>query len=208
MSRISIIGANGIFGSAMAQEAVNRGHEVAGTSRSGSSESPIEGVEYRTLELTDTDAVKELADESDVTIISVAGGRETGDYSPVIKAHKDLIDAAPTSRIFVVGGAGGLQTEDGTLLIDTGAIPEEYGAEPRAFIEVLRAYQGSPETLDWTMLAPSPDIAPGEKANSYVLQDDVIAGPFVTTGTFAVAALDEIENPAHRRARFTVADGE
>ncbi|WP_018297323.1 NAD(P)-dependent oxidoreductase [Corynebacterium lubricantis] len=208
MSRISIIGVNGMFGSAMAKEAVSRGHEVVGTSRSGSSEAPIDGVEYRTLELTDTEAVKALTDDSDVTIISVAGGRETGDYSPVIKAHKDLIEAAPASRLFVVGGAGGLETEDGTLLIDTGAIPEEYGAEPRAFIEVLRAYQASPDNIDWVLLAPSPDIAPGEKANSYVLQDDLIAGPFVTTGTFAVAALDEIENPAHRRARFTVADGE
>lgn len=206
MSRISIIGATGMIGSAIAREAQERGHEVIGTNRSGVASNPVQGVTYRALDLTDTDAVMALAVESDVLVISVPGGRETGDFGPVIRAHADLIAAAPTSRIFVVGGAGGLEMPDGTLLINAGVIPEEYADEPRSFVEVLNLYRSADKDLDWVMLAPSPEIAPGEKAEAYVLSDDAPAGDRVTTGTFAVAVLDEIENPAHRRTRFTVAD--
>lgn len=206
MSRISIIGATGMIGTEIAREAADRGHDVIGTNRSGTATNPIEGVNYRALDLSDTNAVMELAVVSDVLVISVSGGRETGDYRPVIQAHADLIAAAPTSRVFVIGGAGGLETPDGTLLINAGVIPEEYAEEPKSFVEVLNLYRASGEKLDWVMLAPSPEITPGEKTQTYKLSDDIPAGDSVTTGTFAVAALDEIENPAHVRTRFTVAD--
>ncbi|MGP6172846.1 NAD(P)-dependent oxidoreductase [Corynebacterium sp. A21] len=206
MSTISIIGATGMIGQDIAREAISRGHQVIGTNRSGATDSPIKGVEYRSVELTDTAAAVALAEESDVLVISVAGGRETGDFSHIIKAHQDLIDAAPKTRLFIVGGAGGLETEDGTLLIDAGVIPEEYADEPKAFVEVLKAYRASAAELNWVMLAPSPVIEPGEKTASHKLSDAVPAGDKVSTGTFAVAALDEIEKPAHQRARFTVAN--
>lgn len=206
MSKISIIGATGMIGQEITREAFDRGHDVTGTNRSGVVDNRIDGVSYRALDLTDTDAVMELAVESDVLVISVSGGRETGDYQPIIQAHADLIAAAPTARLFVVGGAGGLETPDGTLLINAGVIPEEYAEEPRSFVEVLNLYRASDKQVDWVMLAPSPEIVPGKKAESYVLADDVPAGDKVTTGTFAVVALDEIEKPAHRRTRFTVAD--
>lgn len=206
MSKISIIGATGMVGQDIAREAVKRGHQVIGTNRSGTASTPVEGVDYRALELNDTAGVVALAKDSDVVVISVPGGRETGDYTPVIKAHSELIAAQPEARIFIVGGAGGLQMPDGTLLINSGVIPEEYGAEPRSFVEVLNNYRASDVQLDWVMLAPSPEIYPGEKTGSYALELDVPAGEKVSTGTFAAAALDEIEKPAHLRTRFTVAD--
>lgn len=206
MSTITVLGATGLIGSDLTREAAARGHRVIGVNRSGTTDSPVEGVEYRAGNLTDTAGVLALAEGSDVLVISVSGGRETGDYAPVIEAHRQLIEARPKARIFVVGGAGGLETEDGTRLVEAGLIPEEYAEEPRSFAKVLDLYLASPEELDWVMLAPSPEIAPGEKATSYRLADDRPAGEKVTTGTFAAAALDEIEQPAHRRARFTVAD--
>ena len=56
------------------------------------------------------------------------------------------------------------------------------------------------------MLAPSPVIAPGERTGAYVLGTDSPAGESVSAEDFAVAALDELETPAHRNARFTVAN--
>lgn len=206
MSTITVVGATGLVGTDIAREAAARGHRVIGINRSGNTDSPIEGVEYRAGDIADTAQVSALAEESDVVVLSVSGGRETGDYTPVINAHRDIIAAQPKTRLFIVGGAGGLETEDGTRLIDAGLIPAEYAEEPRSFAQVLDLYLASDEALDWVMLAPSPEIAPGEKAESYRLSDDRPAGDKVTTGTFAAAALDEIEKPAHRRARFTVAD--
>ncbi|AGF72851.1 NAD(P)-dependent oxidoreductase [Corynebacterium halotolerans] len=209
MATITVIGATGMIGSAIAAEAAARGHHVIGVSRSGApseAAGAIEGVKYRTGDFSDTDAVVELAGESDVLVVSTASGRTTGDWEPVRTAHRGLIAARPGVRLFIVGGAGGLHTGDGTRLIDAGVIPEEYAEEPRTFAQVLDDYLAAPEDLDWVMLAPSPVIEPGEKADSYRLSDDTPAGERVTTGTFAAAALDEIETPAHHRARFTVAD--
>lgn len=203
---IAVFGATGMVGSAIVTEAAERGLHVIGVTRSGAPENPVDGVEYRTGNLTDTTAVTALAEEVDVLVIATTGNRETGDYSEVLDGHADLVDAAPKTRLFVVGGAGGLETEDGRTLVDAGLIPKEYAAEPATFIKVLDMYRGSAESLDWVMLAPSPSIEPGEKTASYTLSDARPAGEHVTTGTFAAAALDEIEKPAHRRARFTVAD--
>ena len=70
----------------------------------------------------------------------------------------------------------------------------------------MEIYREAPESLDWVMLAPAPQIAPGPAAARYQLGDDHPAGSFVSAGTFAKAALDELEHPAHHRVRFTVAE--
>lgn len=54
-------------------------------------------------------------------------------------------------------------------------------------------------------MAPSPVIAPGKRTGEYMTADDVPAGEGVSTQDFAVALIDEAENPTHRQARFTVA---
>ena len=53
-------------------------------------------------------------------------------------------------------------------------------------------------------------FAPGEARGSYRVDDDVPltddeGSSFVGGADFATAIVDEIEQPAHRRARFTVA---
>jgi putative NADH-flavin reductase len=49
-------------------------------------------------------------------------------------------------------------------------------------------------------------IAPGERTGTYKVGADSPAGGSVSAEDFAVALLDEIEKPAHRRQRFTVAN--
>ncbi|MGX9899270.1 hypothetical protein ACW0JT_04070 [Arthrobacter sp. SA17] len=60
--------------------------------------------------------------------------------------------------------------------------------------------------MDWTVLAPAPLIQPGERTGEYVTALDTPAGSQISTQDFAVAMLDEIENPKHRRTRFTAAN--
>ena len=68
-------------------------------------------------------------------------------------------------------------------------------------LDLYRAAEG----LDWTMLAPAPVIAPGERTGRYTVELDVPAGDQVSAEDFAVALVDELERPAHRGERFTVA---
>lgn len=194
-----------MVGSAIAAEAARRGHEVVGINRSGSAKEPVLGVTYEAGNIENTAEVTAHAEASDAVVIAIPGDRENGNFAPVVAAHRALIAAHPRDRFFVVGGAGGLEV-NGSRLVDSPDFPEAFKAEGSAFAEVLAAYRGADSSLDWTMLAPSPMIEPGEPTDGYVLGDDAPAGESVTAGTFAVSAVDELENPSHRGVRFTVAD--
>ncbi|WP_237200943.1 NAD(P)-dependent oxidoreductase [Rothia nasimurium] len=193
---ISVIGAAGMVGSAIVAEAQERGHKVTGYTRSGSAGT-------QALDLANTEALVEVINSSDATVISVAS---RGDYSAAIAAHRALIAAAPTGRFLVVGGAGALNAGEG-LLLESPDFPADYLPEAKTFAEILGDYRAA-SGLNWTMLAPSPMIAPGVRTGDYRTELDVPAGMFVSTQDFAVAALDEIENPAHAGTRFTVASAD
>ncbi len=48
-------------------------------------------------------------------------------------------------------------------------------------------------------------IDEGERTGRYQVGDDSPVGSFISFADYAVALVDELERPAHRRARFTVA---
>jgi len=210
MSKITVYGATGMVGSAIAREAVARGHSVVGVSRTGTPKDAIEGVHYVAGEIGDAADVVNKAEDSDIVVFAVPGPRDGSPVQPIIDAHAALVDAlveaAASARIFVVGGAGATLTADGTRLLDTPGFPAAYKSEALSFAEILETYRKAPRSLDWVMLAPAPEIAPGAAVAGYQLGDDHPAGSFVSTGTFAKAALDELEHPTHDRTRFTVAE--
>ncbi|MBP3088351.1 NAD-dependent epimerase/dehydratase family protein [Corynebacterium sp. sy017] len=205
MVAIAIFGATGMVGSAIAERAVERGHSVIGFSRKAQPAHPIHAVDYRVGDIADTQMVAHVATDVDVLVIAIPINRETGESESIIAAHRALIAARPQARVIVVGGAGGLELPDGTLLVDSPDFPADYEAEARAFVEILHLYRAATD-LDWTIAAPSPEIAPGKDTQDYLLNKDQPAGDYVSTGTFAKAVLDEIDDPQYRRQRFTVAD--
>jgi uncharacterized protein len=103
-----------------------------------------------------------------------------------------------------VGGAGSLLV-DGKRLLDDPGFPEIYLAEARIGAESLDYLRGLSEDVDWTYISPAPLIQPGERTGAYHLATDSPAGESISAEDYAVALLDEIEKPAHRRRRFTVA---
>ncbi|AMK23117.1 MULTISPECIES: NAD(P)-dependent oxidoreductase [Sphingomonadaceae] len=119
----------------------------------------------------------------------------------------DAVKAAGVKRYLVVGGAGSLEVKPGIGLIDTPDFPEAYKAEAgggAAFLDLLRQEQD----LDWTFLSPSLQFLPGERTGKFRLgKDELLStekGSVISFEDYAVALVDEIENPAHRRQRFTV----
>ncbi|MDN6439507.1 NAD(P)-dependent oxidoreductase [Corynebacterium nuruki] len=212
MSTITVYGATGMVGSEIVTEAVARGYQVTGVTHGNPDhvKNPVAGVSYVSGDIADTGDVVEKAKATDIIVFSVPGARDGSSVQPIIDAHSRIVaafaGAGVTARIFIVGGAGATRTPDGTLLKDTPDFPAAYKPEAESFAQILDLWRGSAKSLDWTMLAPSPEIAPGEATASYALGDDVAAGGFVTAGTFAKAALDELDTPAHRRARFIVSN--
>lgn len=201
--KIAVYGATGMVGSQIVNEALSRGHQVTSVTRKGVE---VEGTTAVAAELGDTATLSRLAQEHDVVAISIPTPRNGDSHEPVLQAHRDLIAAQPDARIYVVGGAGSLMADATTRLVDAMGFPEAYRAEALSFTAILGLYEASPEALDWTMQSPAPEIAPGERTGKYHVEGDSIAGPFISTQDFAVAALDEIEAPKFRRARFNAAN--
>ena len=197
--KIVVYGATGMVGSEVVEAAVARGHEVVAVSRGGGD---VPGASALAADITDTATVASLASSADAVVFAVPTDRTGGPTEPIVDAHRRLIAAKPSSRLLVVGGAGSLSAGDG-LLVDDPAFPEAYKPEAKAFTTILHDYRAA-EGLDWTLVSPSPVIAPGGRTG-YVLGTDSPVGGSVTTTDFADAILDELETPAHVGSRFTVA---
>ena len=191
--KIAVFGATGMVGSRIAREAEARGHEVTALSRSTGAD------------MADAAAVREAAAAHDV-VVSATGPSRTGEsHEPWLASVSTLIDNVGATRVVFVGGAGSLLTPDGTRLLDTDGFPDEYKAEATSGAAALELFRAAPESVDWTFVSPSPVIAPGERTGRVATSLDTPAGDFVSAEDYAVALVDEIEEPQHRRQRFTVA---
>jgi putative NADH-flavin reductase len=191
--KIALFGATGMVGSRIAAEATARGHQVTSLSRSTGGD------------LADASAVRAAAADHDV-VVSATGPSRTGDpHQPWLDAVSTLIDNAGDARVLFVGGAGSLLTPDGTRLLDTDGFPPEYLGEATSGAAALDLFRAAPDSLDWTFVSPAPVIAPGERTGSYATSLDTPAGDFISAEDYAVVLLDEIEEPKHRRQRFTAA---
>lgn len=200
--KITVIGATGMIGSRVVAEAIQRGHEVTALSRSGAD---VAGAATSgAIDLADTAAVRAAADSADATVIAVSPDRSGGSHEPTLQAHRDLVANPPAGRLLIVGGAGSLVV-DGVTLKDTPGFPEAYRPEAETFTTVLDLYRAA-DGVDWTLISPAPMIAPGERTGRYVTGTDSPVGSQISAEDFAVAVVDEVENPAHRGARFTVAN--
>jgi len=191
-----------MIGSRLAAEAARRGHQVTAVSRSGTL--PQGASKAIAMELNDTPKVVVLIDSSDATVIAVPSDRHGGSHEPILQAHRDLIAARPFGRFLAVGGAGALEV-DGVRLKDMPDFPPAYHAEAATFSTILDMYRAS-KGLNWTMLAPAPKIAPGERTGHYHVGTNSPAGAAISAEDFVVAIVDELEKPAHVGTRFTVAN--
>ena len=86
--------------------------------------------------------------------------------------------------------------------------PEVAKAEANAGARKLAQLRQT-SNLDWTFLSPSALFTPGERTGKYrvgteELLVDAEGKSRISQEDYAIALLDEVENPKHRQARFTV----
>ncbi|EOA06673.1 NADH-flavin reductase [Herbaspirillum frisingense GSF30] len=200
--KIALIGASGNVGSRIVDEALRRGHNLVAIARDAGKIAQRTGVTVVAADVKDATSLASAIKGADVVVSS---GRFTSfgaaDLLPAVKA-------AGVKRLAIVGGAGSLEIAPGKALIDTPEFPEEYKPEAaggRDFLNVLRGEQA----LEWTFLSPSALFIAGERTGQFRLgQDQLLVGAdgksWISYEDFAVALLDELEQPKHVRARFTV----
>jgi len=195
--KIAVYGATGMIGSRIVEEARSRGLDVTGISRNP-------GTGQLGGDAADSDFTARVAADHDVIVSAIGPSRTSDDGDAFARSVETLVDTLGGKRLVVVGGAGSLKV-DGVALFDTPDFPAEYQTEARKSADVLQSLRETPAAVDWTYLSPAPVIAPGERTGSYKVADNSPAGMEISAEDYAVALVDEIEKPAHARARFTVA---
>jgi uncharacterized protein len=200
--KIAVIGASGNAGSRITKELAGRGHAVTAIARNPGKIAVLQNVTAKAGDVTDQAALAQLLAGHDVAISSVHF--LDSDPAKLIGAAK----AAKVGRYLVVGGAGSLEVAPGVRLVTTPNFPAQYKAEAEkgaAFLDLLR----QEKDLNWTFLSPSALFVPGERTGKFRLGTDQLltaadGKSSISFEDFAVALADEIERPAHIKARFTV----
>jgi putative NADH-flavin reductase len=131
-------------------------------------------------------------------------------YEQLIASYRNIIagvKATDVARLLVVGGAGSLEVASGVQLVDTPEFPEPWKPASLAGREVLYILREETE-LNWTYLSPSMMIAPGERTGEFrlgteQLLTDETGESHISVEDYAVAMIDELEEPKHIRQRFT-----
>mgnify|MGYP002757956026 CR=1 FL=1 len=202
MSKIAIIGATGRAGRQLLEEALRRGHSVTAIARDPAQLQGRAGVTPVALDINDAAALAKALAGNDVVL---SAARFDGiPAATLLEPAKQ----AGVKRVLVVGGAGSLLLPDDSRVIDSPDFPEAYKAEASAGAVYLDALKQEKE-LDWTFLSPSAEFVEGPRTGSYKLgKDHLLIGAdgksWITFADYAIALLDEVEQPKHSRQRFTV----
>lgn len=214
MANITVIGGSGYAGSHVIEAAAVRGHTVTSMTRREAAEQ-MAGVRYLTGSILSAPDRARALDGADVVVSAVSPrGEMSGRLRPAIAEL--AADASRAGvRLGVIGGAGSLLQEEGgdARVMDGPGFPDEIKPEAEEMGGVLEDLRAAPEGLDWFYVSPAGGFGPwaaGEYRGDYRVGGDVLlvddqGRSDISGADLGMAVLDEVEDPRHRRARFTVA---
>ncbi|MFE7741924.1 NAD(P)-dependent oxidoreductase [Nocardia sp. NPDC057455] len=207
--KIAVVGANGMVGSRVVDEAASRGHEIVAVVRKQPPAALSAGVTAVEGDANDPARMSELFHGIDAIVAATRPG--SGQEHSVAATTTALLDAATATRtrILVVGGAAPLRIpgHPDRLVLDS---PEYV---PPAIRTIAAASVAQWETCrthpaDWVYLSPPALLEPGRRTGKYrrgttTLVTSADGASRISAEDFAVAILDELENPSESR-HFTV----
>ena len=210
--KIALIGATGFVGSAILQEALQRGHEVTAIVRHPEKVKPHPKLRPHKANVQKGDEVTRSVASHDAVISAFNPGWSNPDiYNQQVKGTRAIIDGvkkAGVNRLLFVGGAGSLEVKPGVQSVDLPEFPSEYKQGALATREALNLLRKEP-SLDWSFLSPSADLFPGPRTGKFRLGTDQLlvdakGESRISVEDYATAMIDEVEKPKHIRRRFTV----
>ena len=207
--KVALYGATGNSGSRILKELVSRGHQVIAIVRNPAKLSqPAPGVLITQDDLSDSKKIAAAVDGAEAVISAYAPPQDDVDaIVGVTQRQVEALNHGSKVRLIVVGGAGGLNVAPGVTLIDSGYLPEPVLPIAKAHSKALNVLRAS--TIDWTYLAPAAYFEPGTLTGKFRLgTDELIANERqesrISMEDYAIALVDELEKPQHRRQRFSI----
>lgn len=209
---IALIGASGFIGSSLLEEALSRGHQVKALVTRPERVASRDNLSVEKSDVMDTAALTDQLNGVDIVLSAFSGHAQEDVYDYYLKGFQSILaatQAAGVPRLLIVGGAGSLEVAPGLQLIDTEEFPVIYkptAEGARTALQQLRAQTAQ----TWTMLSPAAEIFPGERTAQFRLGTDTLltdadGNSRISVQDYAIAMLDELENPQHANRRFSVA---
>jgi len=133
------------------------------------------------------------------------------DFLEGSRAIQSAVRQAGVKRLIVVGGAGSLYI-DGKQLVDSPDFPAAIKPGATAARDYLNELKNENE-IDWVFVSPAIEMHPGTsgtRKGSYRMGTEIPVFDeqgkcVISAEDLAVAIVDELEQQAHHRVRFTVA---
>lgn len=218
--KVVLFAATGRAGRAILKELVNRGHEVTAVARD------LEKLQRQSPEvanlvyddLSDPGRIAKIVAGAEVVVSAFGPPSDDPRYltdvsytDQIVEVTERLIAAARNAgaaRLIVVGGAGSLEYVPGVTVLESGHWPAQYVPIATSHMKALAALRAS--DVNWTYFSPPMLIQPGERTGKFRLGGDRLirddqGDSKISFEDYAVAMVDEVENPAHERSRFTIA---
>jgi len=218
MKDIILIGASGFVGSAILEEALNRGHKVTALVRNPEKiQVKNENLTVLAVDATDVEALSKVVAGKDAVISAYnPGWGNPRLYEEILENYPKIIEGvkkAGVQRLLVVGGAGVLYVQPGMRLMDSGTLPAELMPAVRGEGELFLNVLSKDNDIDWAYFAPPANLGnmgKGIRTGKYRLGTDTLlvdekGDSFISVEDYAVAMIDELEQEAHHKALFTAA---
>lgn len=210
--KIIIFGARGDVGRRLVKEALMRGHQVTAVVRNESQINDIPSNSNSIIgNVINGEDVADLMQGQDLAISALRP--PDGQEELLVPLTQSILKGVEQAaiRAIIVGGAASLKVPNAnghTVLTAPNFLPEAVvpiATACQAQFELMQAQ----DDVDWTYLCPPAMLTPGERKGHYRIGSDTLVvdedgNSGISMEDFAIAMLDEAENPKHRKQRFTV----
>ena len=214
MNKIVLIGASGFIGSAILNEALERGHKIVAIVRHPEKIKTVnKNLVVRQCDVSSADTVAEVCKGAEAVISAYNPGWKNPEIAEeTTRVYRSILEGvrrSGISRFLIVGGAGSLFIAPGKRLMDSGIIPESFLPAVRALAGFYLNDLMAEKVIDWVFFSPAGIIEPGERTNKFRLgKDDMIVNEKgvsrISVQDYAVAMIDELEKQVHHRERITI----
>jgi putative NADH-flavin reductase len=214
--KMVLYGATGRAGSCILTELLGRGHEVVAVVRTLDKLAPNDGLTVQQGDLSSVEAIAEAIGGAQAVVSAYGPPADKTDQlldvtkreiAAVQQVSQQASSPEHAPRLIVVGGASSLEVAPGVTLESAKDFPAALKPIAQAHEKALELLRAS--SIDWTYLSPSAFFEPGQRTGRFRLgQDQLLTAPdgksWISMEDYAIALVDELEQPQHRRQRFTV----
>ena len=205
--KVVLYGATGKSGIRILTELLSRGHDVTAVARK------LIGIPANVKtakdDLSDVNKIAAVISGADAVVSAYAPPQDdTDQLLGVTEREIDAVrKAGKNIRLIVVGGAGSLEVAPGVTVLQSGHLPAEWVPIATSHAKALALLKAS--DINWTYFSPAAFFEPGTRTGKFRLGTDQLISDAegnsrISMEDYAIALVDELEKPAHPRARFTI----